>query len=94
MASLDVEIERNKNVGWRKVEDKIVVQNKERMKFYTLTETQALVWTLCEKKVPLSKIIAEIKRRYKTPTKIVDKNLKEAVEEMVRAGILIKKSES
>lgn len=91
MVVLDVEIERNKNISWRKVEDKIVVQNKERIKFYTLTETQALIWTLCEKKTPLSKIIEEVKRRYKTPTKIVDKNLKDAIEEMVKAGILIKK---
>lgn len=91
MISLDVQIQRNKNIGWRRVEDKIVVQDKKRMKFYTLTDTQALIWSLCQKKTTIAEIVSEIKRRYKTPTKLVDKNLKEAISNMLRAGILVKK---
>jgi len=81
-------LERNKDIIWRRIEDKIVLIGKEGQEIHTLNKTAARVWELLDGTNGIDRIVANLCEFYDVSPEEADADVRVILSKLEKIGLI------
>jgi hypothetical protein len=84
-------VAKNKEIVWRRIDDKVVLIGKEGVAIHTLNKTASHIWELCDGTNSPDEIAAKLCERFDVPPEQANTDVRETINKLEQLGVIERK---